>query len=354
MPDRASFSAKLLAHAVARNDAALDRITIAKNRIQSILDREIVAHQKTLEQKISEQGPDPLRVDPHLVGLAIRDLVDLNRLREHRHQPSRTKSWFANPGTTADAIAERLNELGPLYASITGQGFGNLSGDALEVVVFKCLQSVYEGNPRYAYQGLFHLDQPKDDNGRYRKIQPPKTIGARISLKEADFLQFGHTQGPLCIECKNYREWIYPHHSIIAELIRKSADLGAIPVLVARRFHYTTRTNFLEPAGIIAHESYLQYYPSDKAALAEKVRHKRMLGFTDVTATEEPHERTKNFFLNTIPNIVDRMAAKWKANEAELLAYANEEMNLAQLYNAIGSPAAGNWQEFEAETPDEI
>jgi len=65
-----------------------------------------------------------------------------------------------------------------------------------------------------------------------------------------------HDAGPLCIECKNYREWVYPHDKLISELIVKAADLNAIPVLIARRIHYTTRTNLLEPAGIIAHETY--------------------------------------------------------------------------------------------------
>jgi hypothetical protein len=42
----------------ANSEKALDRIAIAKRRIQSVLDRELVAHQKTLEQKIAEQGPE--------------------------------------------------------------------------------------------------------------------------------------------------------------------------------------------------------------------------------------------------------------------------------------------------------
>jgi hypothetical protein len=348
VPDRATYSSVLLAHPAAQSSAALDRIAIAKKRVQSILDRETVSHHKTLEQKISEQGPKPLRVDPHLVGLAIMDLLQLNRLREYRHETSNTKSWYANPATTLLAINERLAELGPLYASVSGHGFGNLAGDALELIVFKCLHSVSTTNPRYTYQGAFQLAEPKNEHGRYRKIQPPRTIGPSVTTKEADFLQFGHDQGPLCIECKNYREWIYPHHPIIAELIFKAAELGAIPVLVARRFHYTTRTNLLEPAGIIAHETLLQYYPRDQAEVAAKVRNKRLLGFTDVTATEEPHQRTTTFFSSTLQTILPRMAPRWHANRDTLMAYATDQINLAQLYNAIGSPAAGNWEEFAA------
>jgi len=73
------------------------------------------------------------------------------------------------------------------------------------------------------------LDEPKQ-GGRYRKTQPPRNIGSHESMKEPDFIQFGHDPGPLCIECKNYREWTYPHHEFIKELIIKAAYLNAIPV----------------------------------------------------------------------------------------------------------------------------
>lgn len=310
-----------------------------------MLDRDLVAHQKTLEQKISDQGPPNQHVDPHLLGLAIVDLLELNRLRDYKH--SGFSAWYANPGTSAERVTERLTDLGPLYASVSGAGFGNLTGDALEVVVFKALDRIFRSNPRFAYQGYFHLDQPKTVHGRYQKTQPPKTIGNRTTAKEADFLQFGHSAGPLCIECKNYREWIYPHHHVISELIIKAAELGALPVLICRRFHYTTLRNFLEPAGIIAHQSLYQYYPKDQIELANRVKHARSLGFTDVTATEEPHPRTVQFFEQFMPSIVDRMAIRWNANKDELLEYAQGQLNLAQVYTAIDSPVGGKWQDFD-------
>jgi hypothetical protein len=349
MPD---FSPKLLAHPEAKSPRALERIVIAKRRIQSILDRDTAAHQKTLEQKIAEQGPKPMRVDPHLIGLAIMDLLELKRLAVHNHSATKATPWYANPGTSAATVAKRLTLLAPLYASVAGSGFGNLTGDALELIVYKCLDLVYEANPRYAFQGHFRLNEPKV-GGRYRKTQPPKNIGRHSTSKEADFLQFGHGAGPLCIECKNYREWTYPHHKIIKELIIKATELHAIPILVARRIHYSTITNFLEPAGIIAHESYFQYFPADQAGLATKVKDKRSLGFTDVTASEDPQPRTLTFFNNNLPKIVDRMSVKWKENQDALLAYALDEINLAHLYTAIKSPAGGKWLEpDDGDTPE--
>ncbi len=51
------FSAKLLRAPDAKSREALKRIALAKARVQKVLDRERVAHQKTLEHKISDQGP---------------------------------------------------------------------------------------------------------------------------------------------------------------------------------------------------------------------------------------------------------------------------------------------------------
>jgi hypothetical protein len=352
VPDAPRYSSKLLATDEARNRGALERITIAKKRIGSILDREIVAHQKTLEQKIAEQGPVSQRVDPHLIGLAIMDLQELRRLRTHHHPATRDAGWYSNLLTPDPAVQARLADLAPLYASVSGSGFGNLTGDALEIVVFKCLDDIFAASPRFAYQGHFHLSDPKDTHNRYRKTQPPKTIGPHTTTKEADFIQFGHDTGPVCIECKNYREWIYPHHGIIKDLIIKADDLGAVPVLIARRIHYTAKTNLLEPAGIVAHETYFQYYPADHSELAEKVRHKRSLGFTDVMASEQPHPRTRKFFDTILPRILPEMNSRWISSRTALREYAVGNINLAQLYTEIGSRAGGKWQDYEDLEPD--
>jgi hypothetical protein len=138
---------------------------------------------------------------------------------------------------------------------------------------------------------------------------------------------------------------MYLNDEDIKDLIIKSHELDAMPVLIGRRFHYTTRTNLLEPGGIIAHETFLQYYPADQAAVAAQVQDKTLLGFTDVTSVEEPHERTTKFLTSILPKIITPMAAKWKTNRDSLLSYARGEIQLAQLYNAIGSPAAGNWED---------
>lgn len=339
------FSEWLLSQRDAKNPQALERIGLAKRRIQSILDRETAACQKTLEQKISDQGPIDQRVDPHLVGLALKDLMETSRLKYREEQG---EAWFTNPATPDAKANAKIAQLAPLHAQISSGSFGNLVGDTLEVVVFKCLERMFEQRPRYAYQGSFKLSEPKA-KGRYVKVKPPKSIGNRITLKDPDFLQFGHDGGPLFIECKNRREWLYPGHGLIKSTIIGACDLGCTPVLIQRRLHYTTIANLLRPAGIISHESYFQYYPEDQAQIAAAVKDRRSLGFTDVIASEEPHPRTVKFFFDTLPKITKPMSERWNENKSALLAYANGDMHLAQLYNAIGSPAAGKWQDPEPE-----
>lgn len=289
----------------------------------------------------------PQRVDPHLIGLAIMDLTETNRLAIHHHASTAGTHWYANPATTAAEVQERLNALAPLYKSVSGDGFGNQTGDALEVVVFKTLDRVSKAKPRFSYLGQFQLDKPKNASGRYQKTHPPKTFAGHSTEKEFDFIQVGYDEGALGIECKNYREWLYPHHATIKELIIKAHQLNVLPVLIARRLHYTTKTNLLAPAGIIAHESYYQYYPADKAELAAQAKHKRSLGFTDVLATEEPQPRTIRFFEELLPPLVAPMAETWQCHREALVAYAREEINLAQLYTEIDSPAGGKWVEAE-------
>lgn len=164
--------------------------------------------------------------------------------------------------------------------------------------------------------------------------------------KIPDFYLSGYAFGLVSIECKNLREWIYPHHTLIKDLIQKGLETNTSPLLVARRIHYTTLTNLLAPAGIMAHESYYQYYPSDHADLAANAANKESLGFSDIRATETPNHRTIKFFNTVLPKIADLMAARFQSNHSALSDFVAGDINLAQLYNAIRSPAAGNWQDF--------
>jgi hypothetical protein len=318
------------------------------SRLPNVLAAEIVACQKTLEQKISDQGPTPLRVDPHLLGLGLRELtVERGIFTTYTHEKTGPTSWYANAGTPKEAINAKLNEVAPLYAQVASGSFPNLVGDALEIVVQRSLTELRTAHPNFDFLGSFDLATDKNKQGRFVKVEPPAVLSGKKCARIPDFFLTGFPFGTLSIECKNLREWIYPHHRLIADLIAKSIETDTIPCLVARRIHYTTLTNFFVPAGILAHESYYQYYPSDHADLAAAVQQKRSLGFSDVRATEEPHPRTVKFFSGNLIKVAPAMAEKFRKNRDALAAYVNDEINLAQLYNEIDSPAKGNWTDLK-------
>src|SRR5262249_17788657 len=76
---------------------APERINIALRRIVNILDEHGVCGIRTLEAKISEAGPPSQRVDPHLLGIALHDLVARRRVLTLSHASTRNQAWYAYP-----------------------------------------------------------------------------------------------------------------------------------------------------------------------------------------------------------------------------------------------------------------
>lgn len=57
------------------------------------------------------------------------------------------------------------------------------------------------------------------------------------------------------LEAKNIREWLYPQREEITELLQKCTAVDAVPVLVARRIHFST-FRVLNPCGVVLHQTY--------------------------------------------------------------------------------------------------
>jgi hypothetical protein len=105
------------------------------------------------------------------------------------------------------------------------------------------------------------------------------------------------------IEVKNYRTWLYPRSKEVKELLWKCGDVGAVPVLIARRLPFVT-IRLLQMGGCLIHENYNQMYPEADAGLAQKVREKNLLGYHDVRVGNEPDKRMVRFFEELLPTLV--------------------------------------------------
>src|SRR5207249_4542573 len=100
--------------------------------------------------------------------------------------------------------------------------------------------------------------------------------------------------GAVGVEAKNIRDWIYPDSAPIRELIFKCCHLNAVPVMIARRIAYVT-FSILHLCGLIVHQNYNQLFPNADALLAEKARHRNLLGYHDIRVGNEPDKRLSVF-----------------------------------------------------------
>jgi hypothetical protein len=295
-----------------------EREQIAETRILRVLGTLTVANQRTLEQKISDAGPYNQRIDPHI-------LTDVrNRLKTEGAIASTTRlnaPWYYAGNTRPDVIEARLSELLPVYQACSD--IGGRIGQTLEIATYRALCQI----PHADFSGRFRDLDAHDDNTMYKKEEPQQHIGTR-SLKgdvRLDFILRTPDAGPLGLECKNVRHWMYPHVEEISETLDKCISLDAIPVLIARRIHYATFAVFSK-CGFIFHQTYNQLFPSSFAELASKASDKNMLGYHDIRVGNTPDARLLKFITVDLPKIAAAARAKFNAHKDLLEPYANDEM----------------------------
>src|SRR5437016_1686925 len=117
-----------------------DRIEIGKERLQNILAAHGIATWRTLEQKISDAGPGHLRIDPHILTVARRQLEDENIVVRHLPQPDQTP-WFGLHDAPAETIASRLKAQLPTFNAVHADNFKKRLGQTMEIAVYRSLQS---------------------------------------------------------------------------------------------------------------------------------------------------------------------------------------------------------------------
>jgi hypothetical protein len=145
------------------------------------------------------------------------------------------------------------------------------------------------------------------------------------------------------IEIKNTREWVYPDKDIVTQLLRKCVQIDVVPVLMARRIHYTTFT-ILNACGAVIHQFYNQMYPSADAALAEQVKNKLLLGYSDVRTGNEPDARLLKFFANSLPTVAQESRKKFAENKALIEDYVHGGLSYARFVSRLrGGPDEEEW-----------
>jgi hypothetical protein len=107
-----------------------ERIALGAQRIVNILRKHGIATMRMLEQKISDAGPNPQRVDPHILTKSRIMLVDRGVLGV---QMQGNTPWYyirtADPAT----VGARFTELSALHGQTERRTFTDRMGDTAEI-----------------------------------------------------------------------------------------------------------------------------------------------------------------------------------------------------------------------------
>ncbi len=296
------------------------RKRMARYRLVRVLSNHRVATARTLEQKIADAGPGNLRVDPHVLTPVRNALIEEGRIHVIEEGGVR---WFHLPETPQADVRKRLDEQLPVYRRFTKGSRGKRVGQCLEIAIYKALQH----QTTLEYLGAFP-NLAADDHGDdrlYSKEEPPQSLSGRrlAGDRRLDFLVRGPEAGWAGIEAKNIREWLYPDREEITDLLGKVVQLDCVPVLIGRRIPFVT-FKVLSPCGVVFHQTYNQLLPEADRELADKARHKRLLGYHDIRVGNEPDQRLLKFVGTNLPRILPAARERFDEYKDLLEAFAQD------------------------------
>ncbi len=290
-----------------------ERHDLARARLIRVVRNHGIANARTIEQKVADSGPPGMRIDPHVLTPVRKELEEDEVLRCRKCAGT---DWFFHRDTPQETIEARLKEQLPLYRALQRGDLRKRLGQTLEIATFRALRQ----GPFRDYLGRFLDLDDHDDSELYKKEEPPSYLGDRdAGNKKLDFLVSHPCAGWAGIEVKNLREWLYPDRNEVRELLEKCLALDALPVLIARRIHFST-FRLLNSYGVIVHQTYNQRFPVAAQALAEKVKHKDSLGYHDIRVGNSPDPRLL-CFINKLPDLLVAQRKKFDQSRQRIENY---------------------------------
>jgi len=325
-----------------------EREALARARLLRVLGTHGIANWRTLEQKISDAGPGPMRVDPHIL-TPVRRTLEKEGLISRRTLGDETP-WFSLPETPEEFVQARLAVQLPTYQAQQVDQFSKRMGQTLEVAIYRALLS-QDTLPDFLGSYL-DLDD-HNDAALYKKEEPPKQLGRRNigGDRRLDFMVRHPEAGWAGVEAKNIREWMYPSRKEIFDLLSKCVALDIVPILIARRIHFSTFV-VLNTCGVIIHQTYNQLYPEADEVLATQARHKHNLGFHDIRARGTPDARLTQFISVHLPAVLPEHRNKFDNYKDLIERYTSEDIDYAEFAARVrrrrqGANEDHDWEDEE-------
>ena len=323
---------------------AADRyIEIGCIRIQSILRRLKIATMRTLEQKISDAGPSQQRVEPlHLT--KARQRLEKRGIVIRERRP--TGHWYRLVTTPDSECRQRLAQVEPLVAQMQNHRNHLAVGHTLEIATYRALR-LEEPNHGLLFFGAFH-GLESSDPADWSKEEPPSTISGRSLSggKKLDFALVHAATGVAGVEVKNIREWVYPFSKTMRELLGKCCDLDAVPVMICRRYGYSTYS-VLHRCGVLLFQNYNQLLPESLRGLADQVRDKDLLGYHDIRLGHNPNPRLRRFIGKHLPQLLPKMRARFDEYKDLLHKYASGDMGYKEFAARARRRSEGVSEDFD-------
>src|SRR5947207_1898266 len=91
-----------------------ERNNIARKRLLNVLRTHGIATMRTLEQKISDAGPSPQRIDPHVLSRMRGNLVKDGIISEYKISPKAT-TWYHLTMIPFESVSGRFKEQNDVY-----------------------------------------------------------------------------------------------------------------------------------------------------------------------------------------------------------------------------------------------
>jgi len=94
--------------------------------------------------------------------------------------------------------------------------------------------------------------------------------------------------------------------------------------MICRRYHYST-FSVLHRCGLLLHQNYRQLFPESLRDVAERARHKELIGFHDIRVGSEPDPRLR-IFVRSLPGLLPGARNRCDRNRDLLCRFANGKM----------------------------
>lgn len=332
-------------------------ISEAEERIITYLQKNHFANNTMIVHQLAELSNK--KINPHIVTEALHKLTK-EKVISKINQPFSNQVnipcyiYEFSKNFKLDLVKKRKEQIFPyldILKNNKNPNHNNLHkqlGYALEIPVFERLNQL-AANHNYKLQGKFK-NYANYDYKTAKKTEPTKLINNIKTKGKVDFiLETGNDI--LIIECKNIRNWIYPNNSEFLKLLQKAIDTNTIPVLIARKHHFTM--NIFRLAGLITHDTYKQIYPAHEYDFASKIRSIEILGYHDIAIHNEykinennqnyKHYKNLDHFNNNLNHFISKnlLPSAKKARKLFNLAkpclqqWIDKEITLAQLYQIV-------------------